>query len=260
MMDWLFHGAGWGTALALFAVGAVTAFVNSVAAGGSSLSIPLMILLGLPPTLANGTNRVGILIGNLSSVANLRKHGYLHIGLYRQLLPATVVGALLGTVVAVQISDKVFTFLLAVVIVLVSILSRLGSDPLGPPAVELPAHTSRKAWLIFAALGFYGSFIQVAIGFFQIFVLRRYTGLDLVRINALKNALTTSFLLISTAGFALAGKIIWGLALCMAAGAAIGGILGSKVQRKRGHQFIQKFISWAGLALAAKLVWDLLTN
>jgi len=244
--------------LALFAVGAMVAFINSIAAGGSTLSIPLMILLGIPPTLANGTNRVGILIGNMSSVVNLRKHGYLDSRMYKRLLPSTLVGALLGTVFAVQVNDRVFTLLLAGVIIAVSILSRLGTDPLGPPPTQPPTSAGWKTHLAFAFLGVYGSFLQVGIGFLQIFTLRRYTGYDLVRVNALKNALTTSFLLISALGFALSGKIIWGLAISMSCGAAIGGVLGSKMQRKRGHAFVQKFVSWAGLALAAKLVWDLL--
>lgn len=258
MIHQFLSGYGLGTALALFAVGGITAFINSVAAGGSSLSIPLMILLGFPPTLANGTNRLGILIGNISSVANLRKHGFLNAKVYWQLLPPTIIGALLGTMVAVSINDKAFTIIIAGVIVLVSVLSRLGTDPLGPPATSIPQRASFKAWVAFILLGIYGSFIQVGIGFFQIFTLRRYTGLDLVHVNALKNALTTSFLFISTFGFALAGKIVWGLALCMSAGAVVGGILGSKVQRRHGGRFVQKAVSWAGLALAATLVWDLL--
>lgn len=251
-------GHGPATALALFAVGLVVAFINSVAGGGSTLSLPLMILLGLPPTLANGTNRVGILVGNLASVSNLRKHGYLDSRIYRQLLPATAVGALLGTLAAVQISDRAFTVILVGVILFVSVLSRLGTDPLGPPPPSAPDRPAWAAHLAFFALGLYGSLVQVGIGFLQIFALRRYSGLDLVRVNALKNALTTSFLLISSLGFAISGKVIWGLALSMAMGASLGGVLGSKVQRRQGHAFVQRFIRWAGLALAAKLLWDLL--
>lgn len=261
-MEWLsalfLHDFSIGTALALFLVGVVTAFINCLAGGGSSLSLPLMILLGLPPTLANGTNRLGLLIGNISAVTNLRKHGYLNLRVYKQLLPPTVLGALLGTLFAVQINDKIFTVLIAMVIIWVAILSRMGTDPLGKPADQVPERPGCKAWSGFALLGIYGSFIQVGVGFLQIFALRRYTGLDLVRVNALKNGLTTSFLLISTIGFAWAGKIIWGLALCMAAGAAIGGWLGSRMQRRHGAQFVQQFVSWAGLALAAKLIWDLI--
>lgn len=256
MMHWLFQGHGPGTALALFLVGLVTATVNSIAGGGSTLSLPVMILLGVPPVFANGTNRVGILAGNFSSVADLRKHGYLDMAMYRRLLPATVIGALLGVVFAIWIDDKMFTTFLAVVMIMVAILSRLGTDPLGPPPVAPPAQTSWRAHLIFGVLGLYGSFMQVGVGFLQIFALRRYTGYDLVRVNALKNSLTSSFLLISSIGFLFAGRIVWGLALCMSLGALIGGKLGSKLQRRKGTAFIQGFVSWAGIALAAKLLWD----
>lgn len=256
MMHWLFQGHGPGTALALFLVGLVTATVNSIAGGGSTLSLPVMILLGVPPVFANGTNRVGILVGNFSSVADLRKHGYLDMSIYKRLLPATVMGALLGVAFAIKVDDQLFTVLLAIVMLGVAVLSRLGTDPLGPPPAAPPSHTSWKAQFAFGVLGLYGSFMQVGVGFLQIFALRRYTGYDLVRVNALKNSLTSSFLLISSIGFLFAGRIVWGLAICMSLGALVGGKLGGRLQRRKGTTFIQSFVSWAGIALAAKLLWD----
>jgi uncharacterized membrane protein YfcA len=95
------------------------------------------------------------------------------------------------------------------------------------------------------------------VGFVQIFGLTRYTGLSPIEINALKNALTNVFLLVSTIALGLNGKIDWPIAALMAAGAWVGGYLGSFMQRKKGNKFIQRFISICSIAMAIALVVDL---
>ena len=81
---------------AFFILGAVVSLINSIAGGGSTLSLPIMIFLGLPATVANGTNRIGLIIGNFSSAYNLARHGYLNKKIFFQLLLPTFFGALLG--------------------------------------------------------------------------------------------------------------------------------------------------------------------
>ena len=93
---------------AYFVLGAVVSLINSIAGGGSTLSLPLMIFLGLPATVANGTNRIGLIIGNFSSAFNLARHGYLNMRLFLQLLTPTLTGALVGACFLVHIGDKLF--------------------------------------------------------------------------------------------------------------------------------------------------------
>ena len=81
---------------AFFVLGAIVSLINSIAGGGSTLSLPIMIFLGMPATVANGTNRIGLIIGNISSVANLARHGYLNKKIFFQLLIPTVIGASIG--------------------------------------------------------------------------------------------------------------------------------------------------------------------
>jgi uncharacterized membrane protein YfcA len=106
-------------------------------------------------------------------------------------------------------------------------------------------------------VGFYGGFLQVGMGFIQIFALRKWSGLSMVEVNAIKNTLTMAFIACSMVIFAGAGKVMWGYAVCMSVGSALGGWLGGQIQHKRGQKFIQKFVQLAALALAGKLVWDL---
>lgn len=241
-----------------FILGAVVSLINSIAGGGSSLSLPIMIFLGIPATVANGTNRIGLIIGNISSVVNLAKHGYLDIRLFRQLFLPSLIGAFIGVFFLVSIGDKAFQAVLAVAICLVVIMSRLRKDILGKPPLTPPQKLSPAGAIGFAFVSIYGCIVQVGVGFVQIFSLTRYTGLDAIHVNALKNCLTTVFLIVSTAALAFAGKVNWPIAIVMAAGAWLGGYLGSALQRKKGNRFIENFVSISSIALAAYLIIDLI--
>jgi uncharacterized membrane protein YfcA len=242
---------------AYFALGAIVSLINSIAGGGSTLSLPLMIFLGLPATVANGTNRIGLIIGNFSSAFNLARHGYLNKRLFWQLVTPTLIGALVGAFFLVRIGDKLFQAILAVVICLVVVMSNLRKDILGKPPAAPPEKLTFKGALGFFCIAIYGCIVQVGVGFVQIFGLTRYTGLSPIEINALKNALTNVFLLVSTIALGLNGKIDWPIAALMAAGAWVGGYLGSFMQRKKGNKFIQRFISICSIAMAIALVVDL---
>jgi uncharacterized membrane protein YfcA len=243
--------------LIFFSLGLIVSLINSIAGGGSSLSLPIMILLGLPPTVANGTNRIGLIVGNLSSMLNLKKHGYLYMPVFKQLFLPTLIGSFLGVVDLVKMSDKLFQAILALVIFFVVFMTNLKKDILGKAPETPPSKRSLKGFLGFIAIGIYGSIIQVGVGFLQIFAISKYSGLSLIQVNALKSALTSIFLVVSTIGLALSGKILWDVALIMALGAWLGGYIGSSLQRKHGNQFIQRAITIVSLLMACYLLYDL---
>ncbi|GHV14139.1 UPF0721 transmembrane protein [Fibrobacterales bacterium] len=245
-------------ALIFFALGVAVAFINGIAGGASTLSLPIMILLGLPPTVANGTNRFGMVIGSLSSVFNMKRYGYLRLDVAKQLLLPVLLGSGIGSFIAVSIDDSHFQILLAFVMIAVVIMSSMGTDPFGTPPAAPPAKPNWKAFLGFAGVGFYGGFLQVGMGFVQIFALRKYSGFDLKQVNAIKNYLTLWFLGFSSIMFFWTGKVIIGLALCMALGGLLGGYLGSKFQHKYDQIWIKRAIQICSISLAGKLIWDLL--
>ncbi len=261
-MEPALFGEWWeyGQYLAYFLLGAIVSLINSIAGGGSSLSLPAMIFMGIPPTVANGTNRIGLIIGNISSVYNLAKHGYLNKKIFKQLFIPSIIGALIGVCFLMQIGDKAFQAMLAAVICLVVIMGRLRKDILGKPPAAPPEKLTLGGAIGFALVSIYGCIIQVGVGFVQIFSLTRYTGLDPIHVNALKNSLTTVFLVISTIALGVAGKINWPIAIVMAAGAWVGGYLGSTLQRKKGNKFIENFISVCSIAMAIYLIVDLIIS
>ena len=233
---------------AFFVLGAIVSLINSIAGGGSTLSLPIMIFLGMPATVANGTNRIGLIIGNCSSAFNLMKHGYLNKKIFLQLLIPTIVGTGIGVCFLVRIGDKVV------------VMSNLRKDILGKPPATPPEKLTWKGAIGFACISIYGCIVQVGVGFVQIFGLTRYTGLEPIRVNALKNALTNVFLIVSTTALGIAGKIDWPIAIVMAAGAWLGGYCGSFLQRKKGNKFIQHFVSACSIAMAIYLIIDLIVG
>ena len=245
---------------AFFVLGAIVSLINSIAGGGSTLSLPIMIFLGMPATVANGTNRIGLIIGNCSSAFNLMKHGYLNKKIFLQLLIPTIVGTGIGVCFLVHIGDKMVQAILAVVICVVVVMSNLRKDILGKPPATPPEKLTWKGAIGFACISIYGCIVQVGVGFVQIFALTRYTGLDAIRVNALKNALTNVFLIVSTTALGIAGKIDWPIAIVMAAGAWLGGYCGSFLQRKKGNKFIQHFVSACSIAMAIYLIIDLIVG
>ncbi len=253
----MIFGYEWYLYIVFFAIGALTSAINSIAGGGSSVSLPLMIFCGLPPTVANGTNRLGLLVGDLASAVQLFRQGLLDVRLFRMLIGPTLIGSLCGVFFLAKIDDRFFQCILSVAIFFVVIMSRVKRNFLGKPPSRPVERISPFAFAGFLLVGIYGSVVQVGVGFVQIIALTRYTGLDLLRVNALKNALTGSFLLVSTVGLVGMGKVEWGLAVCVSAGSICGGIYGSRLQCKKGDTFIGRFVSVASLGLALFLIKDL---
>ena len=242
--------------LAFFGVGFLASLLNSLAGGGSVFSLPIMIYLGLPPTVANGTNRVGLVIGNFSSAYNLFKHGHLNLKLLKQLAFPTLVGSLLGVFFVIEMNDKIFKTILAFAIALVAIMSGLKKDILGKPPEKPPEKLSLFGFVLFSLTALYGCIVQVGVGFVQIFALTRYTGEEMIKVNALKNVLTNIFLIISLIALILSGKVVWDLAIATSLGAVFGGFISSALQIKKGNKFIEITVRLATVAVALKMLYD----
>lgn len=268
MADWLPH-------LALFGAGLVAGVLNVLAGGGSFLTLPTLIFLGLPATLANGTNRVGILFQNVGAVWGFHRHRVLPWRwALAAALPATV-GAGLGTGLALWVGDETFQKILAALMVAVTLWTLL--DPLGSApqtrdpgkggtegaAEELPEEGPGKlvgARLLgvgagFFVVGLYGGFVQAGVGFL-ILAVTTAAGLDLVRGNALKVFSILVFTVLSLALFAGQGQVDWGLGALLGAGNFLGGQLGVRLTVLKGHRWVKGFVTVTVIAFAIKLWLD----
>lgn len=240
----------------LFVAGMAVSVINSVSGGGSALSLPLLILLGLPSAVANGTNRIGVLAGSLGSLAAFRNLGHFHPRLAWQAGWPAALGALAGSLLAVRLPDRIFNPVLAAVIVFVAVMAfrkpvqAVGRA--GPPRMR----SGLIAFLVYLGIGCYGGLIQAGSGLIMIYAFGRLGNLDIFQINSLKVFNTLIFIGVSLATFIWAGKVHWGMAAVLAAGNLVGGWLGSHWQVRRGEAWVNRFVLWTGLLMAAKLLYD----
>ncbi len=242
--------------LILAVVGIAAGFLNVMAGGGSLLVMPIMVLMGIPGPVANGTTRVAILAQNISATAGFRRKGYSNLRLSLTLaacaLPGAVVGAWFGT----QLEGVWFNRTLAGVMVVVLILMATGRRP--SPTSDTPPTTRRRliiGHVLMVGAGLYGGFIQAGVGFILMAILHRVMGIDLVRVNMHKVFIVGVYTIAAIAIFAARGSVLWTTGLVLAAGMAMGGWIGSHVAVGRGERLIRIIFNVALVALAVRLLF-----
>ncbi len=241
--------------LALFLVGIVVGTLNVIAGGGSFLSLPLLMFLGLPPSVANGTNRVGIVMQNIAAVGSFDRHGVLDWSSLRWAALPAAAGAGLGVWGALLIGDEAFKRVLAFLMVAISLYTLW--KPAGP--VEgAEAKNGPNPWLlaaVFFAIGIYGGFVQAGVGFFLL-AGTTYAGFDLVRGNAVKVLVVLALTTVSMVLFALAGKVIWLTGATLGAGTVLGALIGTRLTMLKGHRWVRGVVTAAIIVLAVKLLLE----
>lgn len=230
-------------------VGMIAGAVNVVAGGGSLLTLPLMIFLGLDPATANGTNRVALLMQNATAVRTFRRLGLSDLRLSATMGLCTVPGAALGAVAAVEIAPEAFRIVLAAVMV------GAGVAILVPPSSR-PSARRRPVWahLAMVGIGFYGGFIQAGVGFLLMAALRRLLVLDLLRVNMHKVAVVLMYTVPSLVVFAVTDHVSWLAGLALGVGNAAGGWAGTRLQVRRGEQVVRIVLVVAVAVMAVRLV------
>lgn len=248
--------------LVLLAVaGLIAGFLNVMAGGGSLLVMPIMVLvLGMPGPLANGTTRLAILAQNVSAIAGFKKKGFSDFRLSFTLALCALPGAALGAFYGTRLSGVWFNRTLAAVMVCVMIIMALDKrKPKRKPAEgEAPAAPARQRLVAGHALmvlaGFYGGFIQAGVGFILMAILHRVMGMDLVRVNMHKVFIVGAYTVIAIGFFAWGGNIHWVRGILLAVAQAAGGWIGSHVAVTRGEGAIRTALNIALVALIIKLL------
>ncbi len=237
--------------LLLFAVGAIAGFINVMAGGGSSITLPTLIFIGLDSALANGTNRIAIFIQNIFAISSFRQQKVHQFKRSLQLSVLTLPGAVLGAIVAVNIGHVWFQRILGMVMIGI-ILSLLIS-----PAGKKQEYIERQHWLIYPAMltiGFYGGFIQVGVGFIIMASLFHILRLNLVHVNMHKVFVVFIYTVPALAIFIYTGNVDWGLGLSLAAGNAFGGWWSARFAVKGGEKIIRIVLAVAILIMSLKLL------
>lgn len=244
----------WLHMLLLVLVGVMAGVLNVLAGGGSLLTLPLLIFMGLPAATANGTNRIAILVQNLFAITGFHRLGVLSWRLALLCATPAVIGSYFGARLAVQIDDALFQKLLAGI--MIGVLALTLWDPakrVQQRALQLSSGRIAVLLVSFFAIGVYGGFVQAGVGFLIIAGLL-LQGLDLVQTNAVKVAVIFCFTLIALGVFIWHGQVNYQLGLSLAAGNAAGGWLAAHLAVKKGHAWMKRVVSLAVAVFAVKLL------
>jgi len=239
------------TGLALVAVAGVAAgFVNTMAGGGSLLTLPALMLLGLPADVANGTNRLSIVTQSVSGVWLFKRSGKLAGASVGPVVLPTLVGSAVGATVASRVPASVLEPVLLVTLAAVALLTAFAPNIVAPEGEE-PRPVGLRGGLGLFAAGLYGGFIQAGVGFVLLGVLGGLLRYDLVRANALKLVCTAIFGVVALGIFVAAGQVSWLPAVVLAGATVLGSQLGVRFALKVEARVLRRIVLVAVLASCA---------
>jgi hypothetical protein len=233
----------------LLLAGVAGGFINVNAGGGSLITLPLLIMFGLPPHVANGTNRIAVLFQNLSSVWKFKKSGYFHWKAALILGLPAMAGAFAGSRIALELPEDLFQTIIAGVM-LVSISMILIPKKKHQGADQKEIKPGLPHILLFLFIGLYVGFIQAGVGFLIIAALSLLGSFSLVRINSLKVMIILLCMIPSLLVFSGEGKIDLAFGIVLALGNTAGGWLGTHFAVQKGDRWI-KVVLIAGIILMA---------
>lgn len=236
-------------AVLLVVGGLFAGIINTVAGGGSTLTVPLLVLAGVPGNAANGSNRVGVITSNLTAATSFRRLGVDGLSHAVPVLVPVVAGSLVGSFAISRLTDDAFETVFGLVMIPLIILS-IRTPQFRSEGIRWSRPTTAA---VFFGIGLYGGAIQAGVGLVLLAALTR-AGFNLVLANSMK--VIVIFVLTATAlpVFIAQGDIRWLPALVLAAGFAAGGWLGAHAAVRGGERFIRATMVVASIALAAKLL------
>ncbi|MBU0474466.1 MAG: sulfite exporter TauE/SafE family protein [Bacteroidetes bacterium] len=236
----------------LFIFGIIAGIINVNAGEGSTLTLPMLLFLGLDGAVANGTNRIAILFQNTSAVLSFKNQNHSQFKLSFKLALFTLPGAILGAYSAIRISNDLFEKILAVIMIGVIVTMLLPKK-----SVETVSELTKKqnfyVYLAMFGVGFYGGFIQVGVGFLLMASLHYLMKQSLVFVNMHKVFIVLIYTIPALLIFILSNNVNWGFGFILAAGNMIGAWWGAKFSVKGGDKVIKIILIIAISIMSLKL-------
>ncbi|HEX7180272.1 MAG TPA: sulfite exporter TauE/SafE family protein [Thermoanaerobaculia bacterium] len=249
--------------LASFGAGAM----NAMAGGGTILTFPTLVFLGMPAIMANATSTVALLPGAATSMVGFRREVSTHKGWLKTLFAPSLIGGVIGSALLLRTPEKVFANLAPALILLATVLfmlrgilarrffpAREGVDVLEP------AHLTPGRWVAAALLqlgvAIYGGYFGAGIGILMLALLGFLGLTDIHAMNGLKNFFNLCINIAAAGYFILRGAVSWPEALVLAAGAAVGGYAGARFSRSIGQEKARAAVVVIGLLVTAILAWQ----
>ena len=238
----------WWQGALLIVGGLVAGSINSIAGGGSLLTVPLLVLAGVPGNFANGSNRVGILTSNVAATAQFKALGVGSIRKSMHVVIPVMIGSLVGAYFVQFLTDDRFEQVFGFLMIPLLFLS------VRKPRPEREVHWPRGMFtFVFLLIGAYGGAFQAGFGLIVIIALS-LAGYDLVQANAVKVIINMGNALVALPTFVVQGRVDWVPALFLAAGFTVGGALGARITVKGGAVVVRRVMIVAVIALSGRLL------
>lgn len=246
--------------LAIFAAGIGAGIVNSVAGGGTLLSFPVLLWLGRDPVIANATNALALWPGAMAGAYGFRRELAKAPRLLGLLLPAAVVGGVVGGWLLLRTGSRVFSEVVPYLVLAATLLlalqrplralARAPEFPDGQPHVG-----SRAVGLVAGQLlvSIYGGYFGAGMGILMLATLGLYGIVDIHERNGLKNVLSAVINGVAGIYFAVSGAIDWTDAAILGVGAIVGGYAGASLGRKLSRNVAELVVVGIGVAMTVSL-------
>lgn len=251
-----FANLEWYQYLLIIGAGLIAGFINTLAGSGSLLTLPLLIFIGLPPNVANGTNRIAIMLQSLVGSVGFRKQGALDLRAGLLLGIPSVAGSVAGALIALSINNKMMERIVGILLIVMFFVVLL------KPEAWLKGKTEKgiggSLWLnmiVFFLIGIYGGFIQAGVGFFLLGGLVLGAGLNVVRANAIKNFLVFLYTPFALTVYIIGHQVDYKAGLILSIGSMTGAWLGTRSAVSWGPVFVRYVLLIAVLGSAVQLIF-----
>lgn len=224
----------------LIVAGLLVGFINTLAGGGSIVSLSVLMMLGLPAPIANGTNRIGIALQTLTATTSFKQQKVLDLKKAGKLAFPAVIGSLIGAWIAVDINEQIFEYAIGIIMLLMLFFLFYKPNKFiygRADIVEKPL--TWVHFVMFFFIGVYGGFIHMGIGYFLLAAIVGGAGFDLVKANAIKVFIVLVFTPFALMVFIWNGQVNWTYGLTLAIGNIIGAFIASRLAVKRGVDFVK---------------------
>lgn len=239
--------------LALASGGVVAGVVNTMAGGGSLLTVPLLVMLGLPGTVANGTNRVGVLVQSVVATWRFGAEGVPGVRAALPLVAPLMMGSAVGAVGVSLLPDATFERLFGIVMLVLMVPALRPATDRGRGGASGRELSPAIGWAMFFAIGIFGGAIQAGVGILLVLALAR-AGHDLVLANSIKVGVVALFTTVAVAVFVWQGQVRWLPAAILAASTSVGAVLGARLTVRGGERVLRPVLALAVALLAGRML------
>lgn len=245
----------WEMLLLLFGIAVLAGFIDTLAGGGGLITVPVLLLSGLPPIQALATNKIQSAFGTMVATGNMFRNRLIKLENIRLPFAMSLLGAALGTLLVQQLNVAVLDVVIPLVLVLIGLYFLFAK---GAGAVERKPRVREKLFnmTVVPVIGFYDGLFGPGTGSFFSLANVALRGEQIVQATAKAKAFNFASNIASALVFMLGGKVLWSAGVAMMIGQVIGATLGSKVMISHGAKVIRPIIVTVCFLMVIRYLWD----